>query len=743
MAQWLHYANRNHVRAVELDAAGEALWYATTGGLVRLDLERNLYQEFGRSEGLPSAELTGLVTLPGGKLLVGTTDMGVCLRTSSGRWMRAGVFDGLPDERVYCLVNARAEDVESPSEVWVGTEHGARKMSVGEDFLEPERGGNVILEDYAIYDVADTEEGSVFFATSSGLWRVDASESFSRYGMDEGLGALAVRDVERGPDDGIYLNTNGVLQRLAGGRVENVQVPFGSGELQDIRLLGTPEGSVLAAAASERVYFLDAGGQWSLGSELAEPPYVIGPVIGGLPVAGTDGEGLYRPSGATTGGQDEVYQRLKIPGPVNNLLTAVAVDSRGTVWAGGAPNDAVPYEKIGVSRFDGKTWTHFNEANSPEMIFNMVSAIDVAPDGRVYLGTYYGHQVGTGGVNILDDGGTAGPEDDVWEKYLAVDHELSSGVIRGDIAFDANGGAWIGSFSNQYLPGGLEYFDPVEQRFISYSNQLAERNVHTVAVDGLGNVWFGYAGRGLAVIPGGYGSGQPVRQVTSLNTALGGEAGINDLAVDRVNRLWIATGSKVVLLSFQEDALHEEKYVYQEVKPPSYAGLSANSIAFEGLTAAWFGTSSGIFRLDLAADIWTVFNRGNSQLASDEVGELFIDEARGVLWAATSAGLSAMSLAGNPAEATLSAKLVVRPNPWRPVSEGLLMVSGIPRYSRVTILTVSGEPVRQFDPKETINRLLVWDGNNQHGSPCASGVYLIRAESPDGGSASGKVALIR
>ncbi len=736
-AQWVHYANRNQVWAVEFDADRSALWYATGGGLVRLDLERNLYQEFGRSEGLPSAELTSLVALPNGKLLAGTTDLGVCLRTTSGRWVRAGVFDGLPDDGIYCLVPALSSDGESPQKVWVGTERGARKMSIGDDFLEPVRGGSVILENYAIYDVAETPEGSVFFATSSGLWRMETPGNFTRYRRENGLSALKVIDVEPGPGDGVYLNADGILQRLSADRVEDVPAPFRANRIMDLRLLDSPDGKVLAVAAGKHVHFLDASGQWSFGPELEEAPSVIGPMVGESPVVGTDGDGIYWPAGDET----HVYQNLKIPGPLYNLLTAVAVDSRGTVWISSAA-DGLPFEKVGLSRFDGQSWAYFNDSNSP-MIYNLISAIDIAPDDRVYLGTFFGPTIGAGGINILDDRGTAEPADDLWESYIANEYELSTGVIRGDIAFDGDGGAWIGSQFNWDLPGGLEYFDPEERIFFSYSGQLAERNVRAVAVDGLKNVWIGYLNRGLAVIPGGRESSSSVRQVESFTQALRGETGVLDLAVDQVNRLWIATGSKVVLLNFQEDAFHEEKFVYQEIKPPSYAGFSVNSIVLEGLTAAWFGTRSGIFRLELATNHWTVFNRANSPLATDEVAELFLDRTRGVLWAATSGGLSALSLAEASPPGTSPARLVVRPNPWHPVSERLLTISGIPRYSRVTILTVSGESVRRFEQSETIDRMLFWDGNNQHGYPCASGVYLIRAESPEGGSATGKVALIR
>ena len=72
LAQGAHFADRNEVRAVQLDPSQEALWYATGGGLVRLDLVRELYQVLSRAEGIPSADLTALVVLDNGRLVAGT-----------------------------------------------------------------------------------------------------------------------------------------------------------------------------------------------------------------------------------------------------------------------------------------------------------------------------------------------------------------------------------------------------------------------------------------------------------------------------------------------------------------------------------------------------------------------------------------------------------------------------------------------------------------------------------------------
>ena len=88
-AQWVHFADRNRVRAVELEPGDDILWYATTGGLVRLDRARGVWQAFGRSEGLPTTDLTSLL-VEDDILVAGSRDMGLVLRYGLGRWVRLG-----------------------------------------------------------------------------------------------------------------------------------------------------------------------------------------------------------------------------------------------------------------------------------------------------------------------------------------------------------------------------------------------------------------------------------------------------------------------------------------------------------------------------------------------------------------------------------------------------------------------------------------------------------------------------
>ena len=731
-AQWTHFAERNRVRAVEFSSDGGSLWYATGGGLVRYDIARRVWQAFGRTEGLPAVDLNALLVFPDGMLAAGTDDKGILLGDGSGSWTMAGAFDGLPGVRVLCLTRSPGQN---DYRFWAGTGSGAREFVLQNGAVSPAGSKITWLENTTVYDIACQESGEVWFAGSTGLWRLGADNSLRRYGVSEGVGSLSVAQVEVDGDGRLYAAWRDTLKVLSNGVFVKEDAPIAGMAVTGLRLIEDQNNGLRLALTAGGRLFLSDGNGWSE-TNLPAPAAVIGPAVetGGLPALGTGGEGLLLPeSGA--------YSALKLPGPLYNLLTRVAVDSRGVVWSSGA-SDATPRAAVGVNRWDGNNWQHFTEANSP-LLMNMIASLNAGPDSRMYLGTWFGPTIiGSGGFNILDDHGTADSTDDEWETYTANETPLSMGVIRGDMAFDSTGGVWVGSQFNQQQPGGLERFDPQSKTFVSYSESLSERAVHTVEVDGLGNVWIGYQHSGLGVIPGGYSGGEAARQVSTFTGALG-ETGILDLAVDPANRLWIVTQAKTVVLNFQENARDESRFNYTEVKPPDSGGLAANAVELQGVEAAWFATDDGLWRYDIARDTWSVFNTGNSGIAADRVNDIALDRGRNVIWAATADGLAALSLDDSRELPGGRAGVIVRPNPWRPLEHGRLSLEGIPRYSQVSILSVSGQTVRKFEARDTASGMLLWDGTNQAGRSCAAGVYIILARAADGSTLTGKVALLR
>ncbi len=744
-----YFANHNQVRQIRFDRAGNALWYATGGGLVRYDIGLDIYRVVSVGEGLPAVDITSLALTREGGILAASAENGVLYRAPGGRWLASGEFDGLPGERVFHVGLSGISGGDSNSgtggsgkKFWAGTGSGARMMTAGPGYIEPERGSSVILPTSTVYDIAENIDGSVFFAVGAGVWRMDKDGAFTHFSSAQGAGPATVTEVESDPSgSGLVLIALGnIVSRFDGDRFSMVPGAVASSTITDISVASVDNDGlvVFGVTAGKNIYRLDSALDWQLWQTAQDTLVSAGPVItpGGLPVAGSLNSGLLLP------GPQGGFSAVTIDGPVQNIITRVAVDSRGTLWTGSA-SDAVIRGRAGVSRFDGRTWTFFTEQNSP-LLMNMISSVNAAPDGRMYLGTWFGPTViGSGGFNVLDDGGTGDTADDLWETYSANETDLAMGVVRGEIALDADGGAWIASRMNQTQPGGLEYFDPVAKTFRSYSNSLSERDVHTVAVDGAGNVWVGYVSNGLAVIPGGFEGA--LHDVSAFVANVGGGT-VVDISVDPVNGIWVATTSKLVKINYQENAADQSGYAYREMKPVGFAGLAALDVEFESDRAVWIATADGVFRTDLGGNEWRVYNRANSVLATGRVNDLAVDTGRGVLWAATDKGLSALPLAARADERVSGRKLEISPNPWYPDRHGPLTVSGMPLYSTVSVITVSGERVRRWSASAQSGRTFRWDGRSGgggSGKECASGVYLILAVAPDGSTFSGKVALVR
>ncbi|MBI5266380.1 MAG: fibronectin type III domain-containing protein [candidate division Zixibacteria bacterium] len=77
------------------------------------------------------------------------------------------------------------------------------------------------------------------------------------------------------------------------------------------------------------------------------------------------------------------------------------------------------------------------------------------------------------------------------------------------------------------------------------------------------------------------------------------------------------------------------------------------------------------------------------------------------------------------------------PNPFRPLSAGQAIFTDLPSGANVTLLSVSGEIVRQWSNAVDDIR---WDGTNAQGNPVATGVYLWAVE---GSAQQGKIIVIR
>jgi hypothetical protein len=162
-------------------------------------------------------------------------------------------------------------------------------------------------------------------------------------------------------------------------------------------------------------------------------------------------------------------------------------------------------------------------------------------------------------------------------------------------------------------------------------------------------------------------------------------------------------------------------------RPSKLIDQTYNAVAVDALNYKWFGTNNGVIVYDSIRDsILARFNTDNSQLASNVVLSIAIDNNSGKIYFGTDNGLSvATTLSIRPN--TDFAAMRCYPQPFIPTQDNELVIDGLAEGTQVKISTVDGLLVRTF--ATTNSRTVVWDGLDEQRRLVQSGVYLIAAYS--------------
>lgn len=197
-------------------------------------------------------------------------------------------------------------------------------------------------------------------------------------------------------------------------------------------------------------------------------------------------------------------------------INDIVIDPQGRVWAAA--------EKKGVAMYDGSSWRAFTEKDGLPSADTFGLAID--PQGRVWVATW-------NGVATFD-----GSE---WSTPYTTQNETLSSDHTGSIAFDSTGDVWVG-----LLRDGVNRFrhaDGSWEHLTKQAGQIVGNEVRSILVR-QGNestpesVW-------IATNDGGISTYE--RGVWSHHTADSGlpSNSVNDLALDRYNRIWAVTSAGV------------------------------------------------------------------------------------------------------------------------------------------------------------------------------------------------------
>jgi two-component system sensor histidine kinase ChiS len=273
----------------------------------------------------------------------------------------------------------------------------------------------------------------------------------------------------------------------------------------------------------------------------------------------------------------------------SSIIRSIIQDKRGNLWFG--------TNGSGVSKYDGKTLTHFTtkEGLSSDYVWSILED----KSGNLWFGTYNGgvtkydgklftHYTEKSGLSInnlltvIEDKkgniwfGTNGAGVNKYDgktfTHYTTKQGLNSGIVRS-ILEDKSGNLWFGTNG-----GGVSKFDG--KSFTNYTKKegLSDNSVRSIFEDKNGNLWFGTENNGVNKF-----NGKTFTQYTT-KEGLSGNL-VQSIMEDKTENIWFGTKDGACKFDGNTFTHYTEK-----------EGLSENSILSSIKDKSgnlWFGTFGG------------------------------------------------------------------------------------------------------------------------------------------------------
>ena len=384
------------------------------------------------------------------------------------------------------------------------------------------------------------------------------------------------------------------------------------------------------------------------------------------------------------------------------------------------PRHTIAYGRTGVYEFyDGEFQKHWSCDNSPlQYAVAVANREDLQKQYVEVLGARYDQQGNFWCLNSLAASQSilCLTKEGEWKSYhhpelMAVENgkNRSFGSMERPI-FDHNGLMW---FVNNYW---------IRPAFCSYNTQTDNLQVYTNFIN---------------------------QDETKLDFYY-----IRCITEDKDGNLWLGTSVGPVYLANADRDEDPSTVRFQQVKVPrndgSYladyllANVDIQCIAIDGGNRKWFGTSDNGVYLISSDNLQQVahFTTTNSNLLSNNIESITIDEQTGEVFISTNQGLcSYISDATTPADEMQKDQVWAYPNPVHPGYNGLITVTGLSFNASVKITTANGTLVNEG---RSNGGTYTWNGRDQQNQPVASGVYMVQTATEEGSKGVVcKIAIIR
>lgn len=218
---------------------------------------------------------------------------------------------------------------------------------------------------------------------------------------------------------------------------------------------------------------------------------------------------------------------------------------------------------------------------------------------------------------------------------------------------------------------------------------------------------------------------------------------INQILIDKEDKIWIATKKGVVYYQFPFSIIEDPS---QEAIIPIidsrllFNNENVNCLAVDGGNRIWMGTNKGVWLFaNDGSELIEHFNTENSPLLSDVVTNIAINDLSGEVFFNTNKGLISFRGSGTITGTYVSPKIF--PNPVTPDFTGVITIEGVPTNSKIKITDASGRVVINI---EANGNTAIWDMNSAYSNQVGTGVYFVFVSSIDGAQTQiGKIAIVK
>jgi len=427
-------------------------------------------------------------------------------------------------------------------------------------------------------------------------------------------------------------------------------------------------------------------------------------------------------------------ERIIPAGPIDNNIFSLTTNGQYLWIASGGYN--LSWNNVGMSpqfqmQWEGK-WTVFDNSvftNSNKFTDIVCVVVDPNKSDHVFAGSW------GGGVLEFTDGKFVKRYDN-YNSSLQTQLATSPAdpfVRIGGMAFDSRGVLWVSNTGVAKVLSSMQ----TDGTWKSYEvTGSANKFTGKVVVTKNDDKWLVLPmGNGLCALNSTNSVSKAQKVVAHFTNGTDDiYTDMNDvysIAEDNDGALWIGTSMGVAVFSSPEK-IWKDATMYasrpdgnskNNLFEPLLKTESVTAIAVDGANRKWIGTkASGIYLVSAdGGEELQHFTTDNSPLLNNEITDIALNQKNGEVFIGTASGLISYmgeAIAGND----VFTDVYVYPNPVRETYNGPVVVKGLVDDTDVRITDITGNLVYKT---KSLGGQAVWDGKNQNGNRCKTGVYLV------------------